>query len=938
MAFSPTLYTTTITPLPSLSLPRASSSLSVSVPYSTAHSCTRPRATPPGYLSVIHRAVVEEEEYRKARAEVNRKGTELEGLSVEGFSIGGMETCIVLPTFNSVFDMGRCPSRAVHQDFLFITHAHLDHIGSLPMYLATRGLYSLKPPTVFVPPCIKKDVERLLEVHHTMSNVELNVDLVALDADMILVPEVAFTGDTTSDFILDPRNSDALRAKVLITEATFLDEEIDVEHAKKHGHMHISEIMEHAKWFRNEAILLTHFSSRYTVEQVSGLYIWYQMEAATLRFGSTCSMNQKKAFQFSEKLLKARLPFPPNCLIQKENLNSNKIYAVRPSQVNRRIVKVRCSSLEPKDTSRGVNLGTDIRRKKLAIFVSGGGSNFRSIHEASIQGLIHGGPSPPPRLREEEGSSCRLCLPVTVLPLIAAPPVPVCSHLRGSACASPPVLLFGLYIWYQMEAATLRFGSTCSLNQKNAFQFSEKLLKARLPFPPNCLIQKENLNSNKIYAVRPSQVNRRIVKVRCSSLEPKDTSRGVNLGTDIRRKKLAIFVSGGGSNFRSIHEASIQGLIHGDISHCTLFPPFITAIKVGITVLQYLEIIESKISQTVTCIKTKTASMCSLLLLSLIFLLVLNTTPCSACHIININSTTTLQFSSLVWDPTAQHFVAGSAIGPTIYAISDEGTVKCLLSEPFYNSSGVSVTALAVDQIRLRLIVAFSKPSSVIAYDLKSYWRIYAVPLPDARRGVVLKVGLQRDSMKVISEFKISGDKGLGGIVYLSHGYIIVLQKTTGKILKVDTKDGTVKEVLPRDSSIPLAPSGHAIVLQTEKSIAVATNQNLLIIESDDNSWARGAAIKDKMMMEEGEMVVAVAIREGENVYVLLNSQKRYMIKEAVWEESIPGYVYVLGGSCIGILLLYLLWETLNDKNPANTPYGHVYYSEKVIASLNKQR
>ncbi|KAF3331066.1 ribonuclease Z [Carex littledalei] len=326
MAFSPTLYTTTITPVPSLSLPHASPSLSVSVPYSTAHSCTRPRATPPGYLSVIHRAVVEEEEYRKARAEVNRKGTELEGLSVEGFSIGGMETCIVLPTFNSVFDMGRCPSRAVHQDFLFITHAHLDHIGSLPMYLATRGLYSLKPPTVFVPPCIKKDVERLLEVHRTMSNVELNVDLIALDVgetyeirndlvarpfkthhvipsqgyviyslrkklkkkyahlsgsqikklknsgveitDMILVPEVAFTGDTTSDFILDPRNSDALRAKVLITEATFLDEEIDVEHAKKHGHMHISEIMEHAKWFRNEAILLTHFSSRYTVEDI----------------------------------------------------------------------------------------------------------------------------------------------------------------------------------------------------------------------------------------------------------------------------------------------------------------------------------------------------------------------------------------------------------------------------------------------------------------------------------------------------------------------------------------------------------------------------------------------------------------------------------------------------------------------------------------------
>lgn len=35
---------------------------------------------------------------------------------------------------------------------------------------------------------------------------------------------------------------------------------------------------------------------------------------------------------------------------------------------------------------------------------------------------------------------------------------------------------------------------------------------------------------------------------------------------EVRRKKLAVFVSGGGSNFRSIHEASLRGSIHGHIS------------------------------------------------------------------------------------------------------------------------------------------------------------------------------------------------------------------------------------------------------------------------------------------------------------------------------------------------------------------------------------
>ncbi|RYR04250.1 hypothetical protein Ahy_B06g083887 isoform B [Arachis hypogaea] len=33
----------------------------------------------------------------------------------------------------------------------------------------------------------------------------------------------------------------------------------------------------------------------------------------------------------------------------------------------------------------------------------------------------------------------------------------------------------------------------------------------------------------------------------------------------VRRKKLAVFVSGGGSNFKSIHEASLKGSLHGDV-------------------------------------------------------------------------------------------------------------------------------------------------------------------------------------------------------------------------------------------------------------------------------------------------------------------------------------------------------------------------------------
>lgn len=146
------------------------------------------------------------------------------------------------------------------------------------------------------------------------------------------------------------------------------------------------------------------------------------------------------------------------------------------------------------------------------------------------------------------------------------------------------------------------------------------------------------------------------------------------------------------------------------------------------------------------------------------------------------------------------------------------------------------------------------------------------------------------------------------------------MQTTTGKIFKVNTIDGTMKEVLPRDSLIPLTPSGHAMTLLTEKFIVVTTNHSVLLIKSDENSWAR-AAIMNKMKMKEGEMAVAVAMREEKNIYVLVNSQKGYRLEEAVFKRF-PFIYWCFFLGVIPLCALPLL--RLLSQHSKDNPFGEM--------------
>uniref|UniRef100_A0A2N9H419 Uncharacterized protein n=1 Tax=Fagus sylvatica TaxID=28930 RepID=A0A2N9H419_FAGSY len=62
----------------------------------------------------------------------------------------------------------------------------------------------------------------------------------------VTVPEIAFTGDTMSDFIIDQNNIDVLRSRILVMESTFLDNSVPVEGARDYGHTHLSEEIQQA--------------------------------------------------------------------------------------------------------------------------------------------------------------------------------------------------------------------------------------------------------------------------------------------------------------------------------------------------------------------------------------------------------------------------------------------------------------------------------------------------------------------------------------------------------------------------------------------------------------------------------------------------------------------------------------------------------------------
>lgn len=250
---------------------------------------------------------------------------EHQGLTIEGYARAAVQSYWRVPELKLGFDLGGSPWSFMGTQHYFITHGHLDHMASLPVLVARRRMMKMEPPTIYVPAEIVEPTEKMLKAwqrldrgrmicelvgvspgdeielsrehivtvyktQHTVPSVGYLVwdcrkklrpeyqnlsgaeirDLRLSGQDVsheIRVPLLGYTGDTAPSGL--DGCPELFEAKVLITEMTFFRPEHRREKIHKFGHMHLDDFLERAEHFRNELLVLVHFSTRYHENQVS---------------------------------------------------------------------------------------------------------------------------------------------------------------------------------------------------------------------------------------------------------------------------------------------------------------------------------------------------------------------------------------------------------------------------------------------------------------------------------------------------------------------------------------------------------------------------------------------------------------------------------------------------------------------------------------------
>ncbi|MBI1348492.1 metal-dependent hydrolase [bacterium] len=246
------------------------------------------------------------------------------GLTIEGYSRAAVQSYWRVPEWKLGFDLGGSPWDFMGTPTICVTHAHLDHLAALPVYVARRRMMKMEPPTIYLPAEIVESVDRMLKAWQRLDRGRMVCQLIGvehgqeieLSREQVMtvfstthtVPSVGYviwqrkrklkheyrelTGDQIRDIRMSgvevtaeirtpmlcytgdtsPAGIDGyppvFESQILITELTFFRPEHRRDKIHKFGHMHLDDFLERADKFQNELIIAMHFSTRYQTNQI----------------------------------------------------------------------------------------------------------------------------------------------------------------------------------------------------------------------------------------------------------------------------------------------------------------------------------------------------------------------------------------------------------------------------------------------------------------------------------------------------------------------------------------------------------------------------------------------------------------------------------------------------------------------------------------------
>ena len=93
-------------------------------------------------------------------------------LTLEGFSLSGIATWIVVREMDVLFDVGECALSAVPVQNVFLTHIHGDHSRCLLRHWELRSMFRMDPATYMVPESTVEGIRALVRVQANMEGVK----------------------------------------------------------------------------------------------------------------------------------------------------------------------------------------------------------------------------------------------------------------------------------------------------------------------------------------------------------------------------------------------------------------------------------------------------------------------------------------------------------------------------------------------------------------------------------------------------------------------------------------------------------------------------------------------------------------------------------------------------------------------------------------------